>query len=123
MARFVFALAACFAALSVVASVQAEDRGGNHKYSLEDVMKKGMKGGLCKKVARGRAKKDEVKTLIAMFAAMAGQKPHKGDAKSWQAKCASLLTAAKQVQAGVAGAGAKLAGAAKCKACHTVHKK
>jgi hypothetical protein len=125
MNRMLLCVASCLVVLSFtcVASQADDDKDKKFKYSIEDVMKKGFKGDLCKKVARGKAKKEEVKTLIAMLTDMSKQKPHKGDAKSWKAKCDALLAAAKGVQQGKAGAGAKLGKAANCKACHMVHKK
>ena len=86
------------------------------KHSIKNVMKKGMKGGLCKKVASGKASDDEKKLLVEMFTAMAASKPPRGDADSWKTKTSALLKAAQD------GNGAALKKAANCAACHKAHK-
>ena len=86
------------------------------KHSIKDVMKKCMKGGLCKKVAGGKANAEEKQLLVEMFTSLAANKPPTGNAKSWQAKTTALLKAAK------AGDNAALKKAANCAACHKVHK-
>ncbi len=92
------------------------------KFTTKAVMKKCMKEGLCKKAATGKASAEEQKLLIAMFTALGQNKPPKGGAESWKTKTAALVAAAKSVAEGDEGAGAKLAKAADCKACHSVHK-
>lgn len=112
------------AVLAVVFTVKytvAEDAAAP-KYSVKDVMKTAMKGGLCKKVASGDASAEETKQLIELLESMAAAKVAKGDADSWKEKTSALVAAAKGVAAGTDGAGAKLAAAANCAACHKVHK-
>ena len=86
------------------------------KTSIKDVMKKGFKGGLCKKVASGAASTEEKAQLAKMLTALAAAKPPVGDAKSWKAKTTALLAAVK------ANDGVALKKAANCAACHKAHK-
>ena len=86
------------------------------KHSIKDVMKKCMKGGLCKKVAGGKANDEEKKLLVEMFTALAASKPPRGDADSWKAKTSALLKAAQDDDDDA------LKKAANCAACHKVHK-
>ncbi len=89
---------------------------------IEKVMKKAMKGGLCKKVASGKASDAEKQELAKLFLAMSKAKPPKGDAESWKKKSGALYKAAADVAAGKDGAVAALRKAANCKACHSVHR-
>lgn len=99
------------------AVAQQNDAGeGKAKYKIAEVMKKAMKGGLCAKVAGGKASDEEKKELVELFTALGQNTPPKGDAESWKAKTTALLEAAK------AGDGAALKKAANCGACHSVHK-
>jgi hypothetical protein len=86
------------------------------------VMKKCMKGGLCKKVVMGQGTADDKAALLAAFTAMAAEKAPKGDAESWKTKTTALVKAAQLAVDGDAGAGAALKSAANCAACHKVHK-
>ncbi|MFO0864013.1 MAG: hypothetical protein U0744_05060 [Gemmataceae bacterium] len=95
--------------------------GTNHaglapKYTTSEVMKKAMKGGLCAKVASGKASAEEQKQLVELFEAMCENKAPKGEQKAWVSKCEALIKAAKD------GDGKALKAAANCKACHDVHK-
>lgn len=103
-------------------SALADDPKEEVKYSLEDVMKQGMKGGLVAKVAAGQASDDEKSTLLHMFQDMAKQEPHKGDAESWKTLTAELVAAAEDAVGGKPTAGSRLKQAANCKACHDLHK-
>jgi hypothetical protein len=107
-------------AVSVVAADDAPK--SEVKYSLEDVMKQGMKGGLVAKVASGQASKEEKETFLHMVQDMAKQEPHKGDAESWKTLNAELVAAAEDAVAGKPTAGSRLKQAANCKACHELHK-
>lgn len=113
--------AALLLAIVTSAGYQAGE-GKEPKYSIEDVMKKAMKGGLCKKCASGKATEAEKKTLVAMFVALGQNTPPKGEKASWEKKTKALVDAAKAVAAGEEGAGKKLGKAANCAACHKVHK-
>jgi hypothetical protein len=115
MPRFVTALAlAGLIFASVVMEANSEEK--KPKYTIKQVMAKAMRGGLCAKVASGKASDDEKATLVAMFVALGENKPPKGEADSWKDKTTALVDAAK------AGDGAKLKKAATCAACHSLHK-
>lgn len=90
--------------------------------TIKDVMKTCMKGGLCKKVAGGKASDAEKKKLHDLFVAMAKCKPPKGDEDSWKEKTEALVNAAKAAVDGDGKAGAALKKAADCKGCHSAHK-
>jgi surface antigen len=85
------------------------------KLTIKQVMQKAMKGGLCGKVASGKASEEEQKELVALFTAMAANTPPKGDADSWKEKCEALIKGAKE-------GGAALKKAADCAGCHGAHK-
>lgn len=86
------------------------------KYTISEVMKKAMKGGLCGKVASGKASEAEQTELVELFTALCENKAPKGDQKDWVSKCQALIKAAKD------GDGKALKAAANCKACHDAHK-
>ena len=116
-----------FAGLAVVAgfvclpTIAADD--DKPKYSIEDVMKKGMaKKGLLNKVVAGDASDEEKKTLHEMIVALGKNEPPKGDAESWKKLTGALAKQAKAVVDGTDGAEAKLKKAANCKKCHGEHK-
>ena len=90
--------------------------------SIKEVMKVAMKGGLCKKVADGKATEEEKKQLAGLFAALHSNKPPKGDEAAFKEKTKALVDACNDVLAGKEGAGAKLGAAANCAACHKEHK-
>jgi hypothetical protein len=94
------------------------------KYTIEEVMEKAHKGkqSLLAKTVSGSASKEEKETLLAMYQALAQNKPPQGDAKSWKTKTDALVSAAKAVIANENGAPMKLKMAANCAACHKVHK-
>jgi hypothetical protein len=103
----------------------AENRLGSAdqpKHKIKEVMKKCMAGGLCKKVASGKASEAEQKELLAMFQSLAANKPPRGDEKSWSEKTKALVDAAQAVVDGKEGAGGQLQKAANCKSCHDGHK-
>ena len=122
MHRMLLVALTCAALLSTAITVNADDDKDKKTFTLKDVMKKGFKGGLVKKVASGKADAKEVDTLILMFESMAKAKPKKGDAKSWKEKTDALLSAAKGVKGKTKAAGQALSKAANCKACHNKHK-
>lgn len=89
---------------------------------IKEVMKTCMKGGLCKKVADGKASDEEKKKLVAMFEDLSKNKPPKGDEESWKKLTSALVDAAKACAEGKEGAGAALGKAANCAGCHKGHK-
>lgn len=85
-------------------------------------MKKAMKGGLCKKVASGKASDKEKEQLLELFEKLSKAKPHKGDPQSWKEKTGKLVKAAKAIVDGDDQGVKALRKAANCKACHKVHR-
>ena len=75
------------------------------KATIKEVMQVAMKGGLCKKVAKGEASAEEKKKLAGLFAALHENKPPKGEQASWDEKTKALVDAANDVLAGKEGAG------------------
>lgn len=113
------------ASLSIVLISSGDNLAGDKekpKYKITEVMQKAMKGGLCGKVASGKASDDEKKELAAFFVALHNNTPPKGDADSWKAKTKALVDAATGVLKGDEGAAAALKKAANCAGCHSVHK-
>jgi len=108
--------ASALLALSVALLIGISDAGEKSKYTNKEIMAKAMKGGLCNKVASGKATDAEKAQLVELFTAMHQNTAKKGDAASWKAKTDALLAAAKS------GDGAALKAAANCKACHDEHK-
>ena len=89
--------------------------------SISDVMRHAMTKGLCKKVAKGDANRDEQKQLLNLFKKLAKFQPPKGSAKSWQEKTAALVRAAEDIAEGKK-AHTALKAAANCTACHKLHR-
>ena len=104
------------AVFALVLAMDGNVDAGKDKASIKDVMKKAMKGGLCGKVASGKANDEEKKLLISLFTDLAAAKPPKGEEDSWKEKTKALLDAAK------ADDSAALKKAANCKECHSAHK-
>jgi hypothetical protein len=115
MKALVVGVFATVALILVLAGGQADGQE-KPKYKIAEVMAKAMKGGLCKKVADGKATAAEKETLIELFTALHANTPPKGSAESWKGKTSALLDAAK------AGDNAALKKAANCAACHKEHK-
>lgn len=103
-------------ALGMALLIGISDAGGKAKFTNKEVMAKAMKGGLCSKVASGKASDAEKAELVELFTALHANAPKKGDAASWKTKTEALLAAAKS------GDGKALKAAANCKACHDDHK-
>ena len=121
MKRFCLVMVALLGVtMMVTLGASADDK--EEKSTIKNIMKKYMKGGLCKKVASGKASDEEKAQLVVMFTALAKAKPKKGDEASWKTKTSALVKAAEAAKAGDSGAGTALKMAANCKACHSVHK-
>src|SRR5581483_6251475 len=115
-------VASLVAMLSMAVLLGVNQVGEKAKYKSSEVMQKAMKGGLCGKVAGGKASDEEKKQLVELFTALSQNTPPKGEAASWKEKTGALVAAAKAAAAGDAKAGAALKSAANCAACHKAHK-
>lgn len=103
--------------------VNLTSRGADDKpVAIKEVMKTCMKGGLCAKVASGKATAEEKKKLVALFEDLHKNKPPKGDEESWNKFTTALVDAAKAANEGKEGAGDALKKAANCMGCHSAHK-
>jgi hypothetical protein len=98
-----------------------QSQGGDKKdpVAIKVVMQKAMKGGLCGKVASGKASDEEVATLISLFTDLAANKCPKGDEASWKKRTEALVKGAKAAKE---DGGKSLKKAADCKGCHSEHK-
>jgi hypothetical protein len=94
------------------------------KYTIKEVMKKAhaAKDALIKKVQAGDATKEETKELLAMYKALAANKPPRNDDEDWKKRTKALVDAAQAVVDGKKDAPEKLKKAADCKGCHDNHK-
>ena len=110
------------AALSLLLVMGENDAGEKAKHTIPQVMAKAMKGGLCKKVASGKASDEEKEQLVELFTSLNKNTPPMGDAKDWQKKTGALLDAAKKAAKGDEKAAKSLGTLANCAACHKAHK-
>jgi hypothetical protein len=94
------------------------------QYTIKEVMKMahGGQNSLAKKVASGKASKDDDKKLVELYTALAANKPPQGDADVWKEKTGALVDAAKAVEDGKDGATKDLTKAMQCMGCHSVFK-
>jgi hypothetical protein len=120
--KFIVAPALILGLVIGLAALRAADDAP--KYTIKEVMKMAHAGdnALAKKVASGKASKEDKKKLVDLYTALVANTPTKGDAESWKGKTGALLDAAKAVEDGKDGAPKELEKAMACKACHTVHK-
>lgn len=90
---------------------------GDKEITIKLVMEKAMKGGLCKKVASGKASDEEKKQLVEYFTGLCKCTPPMGEADAWKERTKKLLDAAKNNDADA------LKKAADCGSCHKMFKK
>ena len=90
----------------------------DEKMSVEDIMKKGFKGGLLKKVMSEKASDEEKVQLMSMLIDLSENENEKGDAKVWKMMTMNALKASAKVVAGRKDALGALKEATNCKACH-----
>jgi surface antigen len=110
------------ALVATVALVSGLSQAGTADATIKKVMKEAMKGGLCKKVASGKAEAADKEALLKHFKDLAAATPPAGEADSWKAKTTALVAGAQAAVDGKEDAGALLLKAANCKACHDVHR-
>jgi hypothetical protein len=109
--------------LFVFAGVILAQGDDKPKYTIKEVMKEAHKSGLHKKVAGGKASKEEMEKLVAMYKALTQNKPPAGDAKEWKEQTEAMLTAANAALKGDKAGAAKLLKIVNCKDCHGKFKK
>lgn len=103
-----------------VGAFQAQDE--KPKYTIKEVMKIAHKDGLLKKVASGKADKEEAEKLVELYVALCQNDPPKGDKEAWVKRCKGIVEAAKNAAAKKKGAAGELGKATNCKACHSEHR-
>ncbi|MFO0908572.1 MAG: hypothetical protein U0794_09450 [Isosphaeraceae bacterium] len=119
MRKFTTMAVALMISLGVLAGLS---QARSPEETIKKAMKAAMKGGLCKKVAEGKATDAQKEELAKLFSDMCKATPPKGDAASWNEKAGALAAAAKAAAEGKPGAAAQLKKAANCKSCHDAHK-
>jgi surface antigen len=106
-------------ALGLAATANADSKP---KYTIKQIMKDGLKGGLAKKVIAGKASEKEKIQLLDYAIALYETPPKKGDPASWTKLTGNLVAAAAKVAIDPKADTAALGKALDCKACHNKHK-
>jgi surface antigen len=112
-------LAATILTLGLVGTAGADSKP---KYTIKQIMKDGLKGGLAKKVIGGNASEKEKIQLLDYAIALYETPPKKGDPASWTKLTGNLVAAAAKVAIDPKADTAALGKALDCKACHNKHK-
>ena len=112
-------LAVAVFSLGLFGTVNAETKP---KYTIKQIMKDGLKGGLAKKVIEGKATTQEKIQLLDYTIALYETKPKKGDPAGWTKLTGDLVAAAAKVAIDPKASTAALGKAVNCKACHNKHK-
>jgi hypothetical protein len=107
------AVLAVFVALGL--AVAQEDKP---KYTIKQVMKDAHKSNLWKKVAQGKATKEEDEKLVEYYTALTKNKPPKGDEKEWKEQTEAMLAAAKGAVKNDKAEEEKLLKLVNCMMCH-----
>jgi hypothetical protein len=117
-------LAALFLGAVSLGAYRAVEEKDAPKYTIKEVMKAAHKDGLKGKVASGKATQEEKDKLVELYAALAANKPEKGDVAVWKEKTTPIVVAAKAIAADkdTPKAIMDLNKATACKACHDVFK-
>lgn len=113
------ALAAAILALGLAATASADSKP---KYTIKQIMKDALKGGLAKKVVGGEATEKEKIQFLDYAISLYENKPKKGEAASWTRLTGNLVTAAAKIAIDPKASTATLGKAVNCKACHNKHK-
>ena len=92
------------------------------KYTIKQIMKDALKGGLAKKVVGGEATEKEKIQFLDYAISLYENKPKKGEAASWTRLTGNLVTAAAKIAIDPKASTAPLGKAVNCKACHNKHK-
>jgi hypothetical protein len=115
-------LAGGMAGLGVFAA--ADDKPKHEIDAIMDMAHKPKKGApsLFKKIADGKASKEEQKQLLSLYEDLARNKPPKGSAQDWKDRTSKMIAAARDVVDDKPGATKTLGKVVNCKACHELHK-
>ena len=112
-------LATAILTLGLVGTAGADSKP---KYTIKQIMKDGLKGGLAKKVIEGKATSHEKIQLLDYTIALYETKPKKGDPVGWTKLTGDFVAAAAKVAIDPKAGTAALGKAVNCKACHNKHK-
>ena len=112
-------LATAILTLGLVGTAGADSKP---KYTIKQIMKDGLKGGLAKKVIEGKATSQEKIQLLDYAIALYETKPKKGDPVGWTKLTGDIVAAAAKVAIDPKASTAALGKAVNCKACHNKHK-
>ena len=112
-------LATAILTLGLVGTAGADSKP---KYTIKQIMKDGLKGGLAKKVIEGKATSQEKTQLLDYAIALYETKPKKGDPVGWTKLTGDFVAAAAKVAIDPKASTAALGKAVNCKACHNKHK-
>ncbi|MEC9349552.1 MAG: hypothetical protein VX387_07490 [Planctomycetota bacterium] len=112
-------LATAILTLGLVGTAGADSKP---KYTIKQIMKDGLKGGLAKKVIEGKATSQEKIQLLDYAIALYETKPKKGDPVGWTKLTGDFVAAAAKVAIDPKAGTAALGKAVNCKACHNKHK-
>ena len=112
-------LATAILTLGLVGTAGADSKP---KYTIKQIMKDGLKGGLAKKVIEGKATSQEKIQLLDYTIALYETKPKKGDPVGWTKLTGDLVAAAAKVAIDPKASTEALGKAVNCKACHNKHK-
>jgi len=92
--------------------------------SISDVMVDFHKGkeALAVQAREGKAKKEDLETMLEAYQGILGLTPPKGEADNWKIKINALIDSTQDLVDGKEGAAAAYKTAVNCKACHTDHR-
>jgi hypothetical protein len=116
MLSFIFAKS-----LSVANEINAEDPPDVSELDINGVMKYAMTQGLCRKVIKKKASKEEKQHLLALFKRLAELTPPVGTDESWKSFTKPMVDATKDIVDGK-DAYRRLGKAANCTKCHRDHR-
>jgi|SRR5579883_6330 len=104
-------------------ALRAEDE--KPKHTIKQIMKLAHGGGknsLASRVVMGNGTDADKKMLVELYSDLGKSTPKKGTPEGWKEKTDAVVKAAKDVEAGKAGAGAALKQAINCAGCHKEYK-
>jgi len=123
MKKALFVMLAAGLIVGMTTGGTAEDKKKSAaKYTIKQIMKTAMKGGLCAKVAKGGGSEKDKLKLLDLTISLLENKPKKGTQGAWAKKAGALVYASARAAVGRKDAGALLKKAANCGACHKAHK-
>jgi cytochrome c553 len=106
--------------LTLVGAAQEEEVAGVD--SIKVIMSKAHKEPLLLKVYSGKADQADKLQLVALYTALAKNRPPRGEIKDWKDRTEAMLKAAKDVAAGVKDAEKRLRQVTNCRSCHEAFK-